>query len=149
MIDVLPIKEIVTVRNAAEVRRRTPVTTHKDCTLDLDNEASDDDEAAVTPSSASNELAIHTQLDGYNSGCVYRVRAASAADHDLLIKDIGRISAAALERSRARSRFGRAQERVRVVFMSNPVQKFIALLILVVRSACPPGSAQEQGEGPW
>ena len=127
-------EEIVSVRNAAEARRRAHGHGHKECALDL-GDAFDDDEpdVAVSPSSASHELAVHTQLDGYNSGCVYRVRAASVADHDLLIKDISRIAAAARERSLAQSRFSRTQERVRIVFTSNPVQKFIALLILVVR----------------
>jgi hypothetical protein len=138
VIDVLPIKEIIAVRSAAEARRRALATHHKDSTLDLDDEdATNDEEAAATTTTTSNVLTIHTQLDGYNAGCVYRVRAATIADHNLLIDDIGRIATAARERSLARSRFGRTQERVRVVFTSNPVQKFVALLILVVRSACP------------
>jgi hypothetical protein len=137
VIDVLPMKEIMSVRSEADSLRRAS-------TFDIDREdaGSDPDAEEAAPTSGrTNEHAsgsaafvIQTLMDGYNSGRAYRVRAMSAKDCSLLMDEISRISSGARERSLARSRFGRIQERVRAVFTSSPAQKFIALLIFAVRS---------------
>ena len=130
VIDVLPMEEIMFVKIESDSQRRTP-------TLDLDraDAGSDDgDEAAPTSvTTCSTALVVQTQMDGYNSGRPYRIRAASAKDCTTIMNDVSRISSDARERSLARSRFGRIQERVRVIFTSSPAQKFVAFLIFAVR----------------
>ena len=50
----------------------------------------------------------------------------------MIVNEVGNLSSTARDRSQALSRFSKFQEKVRGVFTSNAVQKFIAFLIFSV-----------------
>ena len=75
---------------------------------------------------------IRTRVDGHNAGRIYRVRAG-AADIEALAQLLSGLARAARAQLEARTLLQRAQERCRAVYLSTPVQGFIALLIITVR----------------
>ena len=75
---------------------------------------------------------ITTQEGGHNSGRTYYLRIRVGAEK--LIADIRRLSKTSRKRAEARTLLQRAQQRLRKLYESNPVQAVSVLLIGLVSS---------------
>jgi uncharacterized protein YfcZ (UPF0381/DUF406 family) len=119
--DIIPIKEIITVKEI-EVYLSNSF-------IDREDDAGADDACAFE---------INTLPDGYNSGRSYKMRAASKKSQGTIIEDLTRLSAREREKSEAKSKFKKSQDKVAAVVNSNFVQRFLALLIITVLFLCLP-----------
>ncbi len=110
--------------------------------MSLQNEIMADDESEIDGTVSSNDdvtrrqnmLEIETHPEGYNSGRIYRIRAASANDFRIILDNLARLSVMARDEADAKSKFKKSQQRVGEIFNSNIIQRIIALLILGVRN---------------
>ncbi len=153
VIDVVPFVEITGIRSGEESPSRQAAAT-KNILLGDDASDSDTEKPAATPSKAGMVVILQTELDGYNSGRTYRLRAATARDSTLLAEEVGRLTTASRAKLQRKSWLRGLQvvapplpfhfrvpqkqtptllqARIQPAFGSNTFQKFIALLIVSV-----------------
>jgi hypothetical protein len=81
----------------------------------------------------TNAFQIRTQKGGYNAGRKYVLRAESEDEITLMVADLKRVTKRAAKKAAARSRLGKIQKRVRVVYNSTVCQFISAILIIAVR----------------
>jgi hypothetical protein len=79
-----------------------------------------------------NSVQIRTVPVGFNSGRKYYLQAKSSEDCQKLCEDLTRLSAEALERFLAKTRFQKAQEVVKGYYLMNVSQYLVAFLIIAV-----------------
>ena len=93
-------------------------------------------EGRVGPSRVrlTNTVEIRTDLDGYNSGRVYYVRAESGAECRRIAEDLNAFSRVARRHFELRSRWERARDRIKTAYESPWVQGLVGALILAVNA---------------
>jgi hypothetical protein len=119
--DIIPLAEIVSVTGYEAEREVDPFRSLIEEKVDN----SDDPDCPIE---------IKTIPDGYNSGRVYRIRVISEKDRRAIIEDLTRFSAREQEKAISKSKFKKLQDKVAAVVNSNLVQRFLAFLIVMVRS---------------
>lgn len=120
VIDVVPLKEIVTVKDVSQVN-----DSHDDIDV-IDNQSSGTRTKVV--------IQIETVPDGYNSGRVYRMKVKSPKDFDTIVRGLSTLASAARERAEAKNKFRKSQDYVRRIFTANVVQRILAALIAAVNA---------------
>jgi hypothetical protein len=123
VIDVVPLKEIVVVKDVT-----------KGLNVDVDMDFVDNQNRET---STRVVLQIETIPEGYNSGRIYRIRFKTPRDFDATIILITRLAATARERAEAKTRFRKSQDSVNRIFSSNLLQRFLAILIAAVTYSSP------------
>ncbi len=81
---------------------------------------------------------IRTQVDGYNSGRAYYLKASSEQECADLISKLSSLALSAKKAKEAKTRFEKSQEPVHVVYRSNICQGFTAIMIVAVLSPAAP-----------
>ncbi len=79
-----------------------------------------------------NSFQIRTQVDGYNSGRSYYLKAASAEECTEVMDKLKALAKTAKKLKDAKTRFQESQERIRVVYHSTAVQGIVAAMIVAV-----------------
>ena len=101
-----------------------------------------------------NAFQVATIPDGYNSGRSYYLQAESGELKQRLISELQALAASARKRAEGKTRFRRAQDRVRKVYTDRAFQSCAAVLIVAVSRPCrlpaaipSPRAAPEPGRG--
>ncbi len=123
VLDIVPLHEVKSIRDT---------TLQNEIMLDND---SDFDGSEIDETVKKNVFEIETEPEGYNSGRIYQIQAASAEDFRCLLEDLTKLASAAREEAEAKSRFKKSQQRVGKVFNSNIIQRILAVLVFGVRTA--------------
>jgi hypothetical protein len=79
-----------------------------------------------------NSFQIRTQLDGYNSGRSYYLKAATAEECAEVMDKLKAMANTAKKLKDAKTRFQESRERIRVVYHSTAVQGVVAAMIVAV-----------------
>ena len=119
--DIVPLKEILTVYGIEESN------------IEVDPFSTFTDKGEDDADDAKCVLGINTVPDGYNSGRVYKIRVISKKHQQTIIKDLTGSSAREREKTEAKSKLKKMQDKIAVVIDSSLVQSFLAFLITVVR----------------
>ena len=82
-----------------------------------------------------NTIEIRTRIDGHNSGRVYHLKAESEDECLRAGLRLSELASEARRRTEARTRLEEIQASCRAVYLSQPVQGCIALLIVAVRNS--------------
>jgi hypothetical protein len=79
-----------------------------------------------------NSFQIWTQVDGYNSGRSYYLKASTAEECTEVMNKLKTLARTARKLKDAKTRFQETQERIRVVYHSTAVQGVVATMIVAV-----------------
>jgi hypothetical protein len=86
---------------------------------------------------------IWTQVDGYNSGRAYYLKASNAEECAEVMSKLKELARTARKLKDAKTRFQESQERIRVVYHSTIIQSIVATMIVAV--LLPPSTAPTWG----
>lgn len=126
VLDIVPLHEVKHVRDTS---LQNEIMAEDDSQFDGSSENDNDDTVK------KNVFEIETIPEGYNSGRVYQIQAASAHDFRTLLNSLTNLSNTAREDAEAKSRFKKSQQRVGKVFNSNIIQRALAVLVFAVITA--------------
>ncbi len=130
IIDIIPLHDITCIRDTSILAEISA-----DDISELNGTAgSSDDNTAI---SSKNVFEIETSPAGYNSGRKYQIKAKSNLEFRAIHGDLTKLSTTAREEAEAKSKFKKSQDRVGKIYNSNPVQRFLAILIFAVRKRLP------------
>lgn len=129
LLDVIPMSEVLIIRDMSVLGEIADEDSA--CNAD-DNEELDS--SVESKGRTKNVLQIETSPEGYNSGRPYQIQTKSGQDFRVMFEDLSKLSAAARDEAEKKSRFKKLQSRVGKVFNSDPVQRFLAFMIIGVRS---------------
>ncbi len=119
--DIVPLKEILSIHGLEGELEVDPFKTSF-----IDEKIEDADEAECA-------LEFNTIPDGYNSGRVYKIRVVSEKNRRAIIEGVSQFSAREREKAESKSKFKKSQDKVAAVINSNLAQRFLAVLITMVR----------------
>ena len=126
VLDIVPLHEVINVRDT---------TLQNEIMGDADSEFDGTSDSDADETIKKNIFEIETNPEGYNSGRVYQIQAASAHDFRKIFNDLTKLASTAREEAEAKSRFKKSQQRVGKVFNSNIVQGALAILVCAVSTA--------------
>jgi hypothetical protein len=92
----------------------------------------DQEQPLLKDSQYRNTIEIRTDIDGYNSGRVYLLRASSEEVSAQIVGLLLDFAARSRRQHETRTQLQRLQERCRRVYQSGPAQGLVALLIISV-----------------
>ena len=130
ILDVVPLHEVKRIRDMSAVKADPEEASSA---ADDEDEIDDaDDYQAYSNKKRLNIVQIETIPDGYNSGRMYELQPKNGQEMRLIVADLSRLSAIAIENAEAKSRLKKIQSKIAKVIDSDWSQRILAAMIFAV-----------------